>query len=260
MAKPDALAPAASTTPAASWPSSIGTGRDPVAVDHRQIRVTQPRGLDADQQLVGARAARVRVRRWSGASTRRSGGVRRCGRGRLRGSSRPPACPALTDFDHEHRRAIADQRRLPGALAGADALDRQRHVRPPQQRGVLRAVRHRDQRLDQHQHRRRPGHRTVAGRGRRVRLPLLRRTGVSRPTGGRSRGDPARHQQRHLPARGLRPGRRRRIPPSLLPRSVTGYTSTWTASRGGPCRSRRPFGRCSRVPRADRRSRTGGER
>ena len=109
-------------------------------------------------------------------------------------SSVPPAPEQLTSSD------------FPVLVAGRHPVGRQRHVRPPQQRGLLPAVRHRDQRLDQHQHRTRPDGHARAGHRRRVRLSVLLRTAFPAKPGRRARRDPAGTQQRHLPARGV-PGR-----------------------------------------------------
>ena len=154
-------------------------------------------------QLRKDEAARGEAAR--GGATRRLGVRRRA----TRRGARPRDRPAVAD---------------PGALrrrrAGDDAMVGQRHVRPPEQRRLLRAVRLRDQRLaDRRRRRRRPGPARAGGR-RRVRLPLLPGAGVPgsarRGRSGRASGQ----EQHHVCARAVRrragrPGRRRALGPRL---------------------------------------------
>ena len=170
------------------------------------------------------------------------------------GAADPHDRPACRDCGHccHDKRAIAHQPRLSGALAGADPVDRQRHVRPPQQRGVLRSC----------STPRSTRGSTPAATIDPLTVPWLGvvaesgcryfvRAEVSRPTGRRVGGDPAGQQQRHLSARRSssepdRGGRRGRPLGARLRRP---------RPPAGRCRFPTPSARCWKRPRRGRSAR-----
>ena len=143
----------------------------------------------------------------------------------------------------------ADPRRLRRDPAGADPVVGQRHVRPPQQRGLPRAVRQRAQRLDAGRDRHRREHRPHPRGRRRDQLPLLPRGVLPRHRRGRGARQPAGSHQRAVRVRRL-PARRRA---DRGPRAVGPGLRRPGHPAAGPhpgCRARPPRGRAwpRRVP------------
>ena len=134
------------------------------------------------------------------------------------------------------RHAGPDPRQLPGALAGDDPLGGQRHVRAPQQRGLLRAVRHGHQRLARQGDGHRPGVVADAGGRRGVGLSLLRGAAVPRLARRRPPRWPASAAAASPTSWACSPRAPERRP--RLRQWGTGSTSTSTAAPAGRHRSR----------------------